>query len=228
MAAASDPELSLRPKRVERGRYAPGSSGNPSGKPEFNPILARQRMADRAEHFEEHVDALATGPKRRWSQSKCRICSSQYRLDVERLAAQGMSQQRISDWLSDRGISISRESIRRHLRHHISVAEIVRDAYVAREAEAIQPVDENTTDLERLAGYIERATRLERALAQHIGDCLAAGRSPAMAVVHAHETCVNGLRQAIKLRDDLAGGSPADDADAILAGLWDAEPQTQT
>ncbi|MCL6596702.1 MAG: hypothetical protein K6V73_10945 [Firmicutes bacterium] len=189
----------------------------------MNPIDIRQRLAEKAKTLEEQLNALTSGPTSVWGAERCKVCRSGLRADVDRLKARGASQEQIAQWMRERGVNISRESVRRHINDHVNVTEALAAVAFEKAEDITRQVESERSDLDRLGAYIERTTTLERSLTRYIEDCVAAGKAPPMSVVKAHETVTNGLRQAIKLRSDLQGDMPSDNFDHLLSSLWALE-----
>lgn len=191
--------------RLPSGGYAPGSSGRLSGSQQA--VLKRRAQLAASPATQQAVVSLLSSQRASWSAAHCKACSSPNRTTLERWRAKGDSYRRISAKLLERGESISDVALRRHLLHHIDVAGMVLER-VAKDEQLTAAVDKETSDLDRLGGMIERLSRLEKELSGYISDSATAGKAPAMSVAHSYQTVVQGLRQAISLRDDLLGGQP--------------------
>lgn len=223
------------------GRYKRGSTVDLDAPQRFNPTLHRARLVEAAERREAAAqgngdaadadsaapvrsidDILTDRPRQNWAATRCKVCSSPHRAEVDKMGAQHKSLEQIATWLKDQGLVLSRESVRRHLRDHVDVAELVASKLAKDEAQIVEEVDADTSDLDRLNSMIERLTRLEKQLSRFVSQCVTAGQTPPMSVTNDHEAVINGLRQAIQLRQKLLEGTPADDVDKLLAALWSA------
>lgn len=226
MAATTDKPKSQSTRRTTGGRYAKGSSGNPRGSTPYNPVLVKARMLEEAKRRGDPAAgdlAILHSPKADWSSGRCIICRSPHRLLVDRWAAEQVSTREIARRLQQLGITISHGSVHRHTARHVDIRSEVLQRYVEQEATVTERIDDETSDIDRLDGYIRRASQLEKQLTQYVRDCTIQGTAPPMSVTHALETVTSGLRQAIKLRQDLTAGTPSDDIDRLLGALWQSE-----
>lgn len=201
-----------------------GTSGNPKGPPAYNPVDARAEKLAKAQTQREQIEAVTDTPKRAWSSAKCKVCRSSHRADIDRMRAKGIPARQIERELYSRyGEKISYAAIIRHEKNHVDVAEVVAGRLVEEGQDVRESLDSDTSNLQRLQAYIERATRIEKVLSDYVMDSAADGHAPPMSIAHSYETVTNGLRMAIKLHEDLIGGQPADDVDELLAALWSTE-----
>ncbi len=207
--------------RLPSGGYAPGSSGRLSGSQQ-RAVEIRAKLASR-QSTQQAVVSLLSSERLAWSQSQCFVCNSPSRASVEKWRAQGFSFRQISKRLEERGEKVSAVSVRRHLLNHVDTAGMVLERIAQDQASIKEPLDAETSDLERLGAMIERLSRLEKHLSELIEDCATAGKAPPMAVAHSFQTVVQGLRQAISLRDSLLGGQPKDALDELVALLHASE-----
>lgn len=208
--------------RTPAGYYAPGQGGNlPGSKARL--VIRKAKIAEGAATAAA-VASVLSGERRSWAQAQCHSCQSPHRAEIERLRSKGMSYRRLSAYLlSHYQEVISDKSLRHHLMNHVEIAGIIIDR-LARDEAITAAVDQETSDMKRLEGMIERLSRAEKALSAMVTEAAAQGQSVPMATASTYQTATQSLRQAISLRDSLLGGRPQDAVDELLSLLIEDGP----
>jgi hypothetical protein len=161
---------------------------------------------------------------------RCKICNCEQRGEVEKLREDGVSLQRIVGYLSDCGVTLSRQAVKNHFDTHFAPKdEAAKQYYEKSEVVMQEAVEKRLTDLQMLDSSIERSFRLQAlasdTIERHLTEDVLViskktGRpvlhpetmeplkqriAPPKATVDLFGAVTSEVRQAIKLKADLLG-----------------------
>ena len=150
--------------------------------------------------------------------SRCKVCNSQHRVQIEKWAKEdGLSPRMISARLKDEfGEQISHKSIWQHLNEHFDVKAEVRERYQKSQEQYQRTVEQRLSDLEMLDATIADNFELSQATTTWLHDLInKRGRIP-QPLVQLREKLQSEMRQAIKQKQELLGDDPeSKKADAV-------------
>ncbi len=150
--------------------------------------------------------------------SRCKVCNSQHRVEIERWAKEdGLSPRMISAKLKEGfGEQISHKSIWQHLNEHFDIKAEVREQYQKSQEHCQKIVEKQLSDLEMLDATIADNFELSQATTTWLNDLInKRGRIP-QPLVQLREKLQSEMRQAIKQKQELLGDDPeSKKADAV-------------
>ncbi len=149
--------------------------------------------------------------------ARCRVCNSPLRSEADKHKLEdGWSDQRVTDWLGEQGVVVSRVAVRSHFVNHLDVKADARREY--RKAQGVQEaaVEKRVSDIERLDKAIEQNAEIAAAYAEAAKGAVVARDRLSMAQVTAGTGAFSELRQAIQTKAKLLGDTPQDDLAELL------------
>lgn len=142
--------------------------------------------------------------------SRCKVCNSQHRVQIEKWAKEdGLSPRMISAKLKEGfGEQISHKSIWQHLNEHFDIKAEVREQYQKSQEQCQKIVEKQLSDLEMLDVTIADNFELSQATTAWLNDLInKRGRIP-QPLVQLREKLQSEMRQAMKQKAELLGDDP--------------------
>ena len=150
--------------------------------------------------------------------SRCKVCNSQHRVEIERWAQEdGLSPRAISSKLKEEfGEEISYKSIWQHLNKHFDVKAEVRKQYQKSQEQYQKVVEKRLSDLEMLDATIADNYDLSQATTAWLNDLIQQRKKIPVSLVQLREKLQSEMRQAMKQKQELLGDDPeSKKADAV-------------
>lgn len=154
--------------------------------------------------------------------SRCKVCNSQHRVEIEKWAKEdGLSARVISAKLKEEyGEEISYKSIWQHLNEHFDVKAEVREQYRKSQEQYQKVVEKRLSDLEMLDATIADNYELSQATTAWLKDLIEKRRKIPLSLVQLREKLQSEMRQAIKQKLELTGDDPLNNVADALRLLW--------
>lgn len=157
----------------------------------------------------------------------CKVCNSEHRAEAERRYRGGETYTGIAHWLASVGVSVSIESVRRHMHKHAGIADEVAKRYAEKAAaEAEKAVQRRLSDIEILDDIIESNHRLQKAAQLWAQDVLQERGKLPQPLVQLLQVTASEARQAMKTKRELLGESPVDALADALQELWSGDGES--
>jgi len=141
--------------------------------------------------------------------SRCKICNSEHRSEVERLRQQGESYRAIQQWLKERGVKVSVAAIKNHFDEHFPVQKEAAERYYEQSKAVFEDaVEQRLSEIEMLDRVMAVEYELHQATGAWLAELVKQRVRLPMALVALHEKTASELRQAAKVKDELLGNDP--------------------
>jgi len=141
--------------------------------------------------------------------SRCKICNSEHRSEVERLRQQGESYRAIQQWLKERDVKISVAAIKNHFDEHFAVQKEAAERYYEQSKAVFEEaVEKRLNEIEMLDRVMAVEYELHQATGAWLAELVAERKKLPMALVVLHEKTAGELRQAAKTKAELLGDDP--------------------
>ncbi|AEE95301.1 hypothetical protein [Mahella australiensis] len=150
--------------------------------------------------------------------SRCKVCNSQHRVEIEKWAKEkGLSPRAISSRLKEEcDEDISYKSIWQHLNEHFDIKTEAKEQYQKSQQRFQKAVERRLSDIEILDDTIADNFELSQATTAWLKDLIKQRKNPPMALVQLREKLQSEMRQAIKQKQEILGDDPeSKKADAV-------------
>lgn len=156
--------------------------------------------------------------------SRCKICNSEHRSEVERMRQEGQSYRAIQQWLKERGLSVSVPSIKNHFDEHFPVQKEAAERYYEQSKAVFEEaVEKRLNEIEMLDRVMVTEFELHQATGAWLAELVRQRARLPMAVVALHKETAAELRQAAKTKDELLGDDPMSKLAEAMRALWEEE-----
>lgn len=156
--------------------------------------------------------------------SRCKICNSEHRSEVEQLRQQGESYRAIQQWLKERGVKVSVAAIKNHFDEHFPVRQEAAERYYQKSREVFEEaVEKRLNEIEMLDRVMAVEYELHQATGAWLKELVEKRARLPMAVVALHKETAAELRQAAKTKDELLGDDPMSKLAEAMRALWEEE-----
>lgn len=158
--------------------------------------------------------------------SRCKICNSEHRSEVERLRQQGDSYRGIQQWLKERGVKVSVAAIKNHFDEHFPVRQEAAERYYQKSREVFEEaVEKRLSEIEMMERIAETQFVLQQATAAWLADLVERRAKLPMSLVVLNEKAAGSVMQAAKTRAELLGEDPESAIANALSALWEDDEE---